>query len=204
MSTANKTAIPDAVATASKASVKVALAYFRTEMPTVFAGRSHALHQIKTARRPMVTAKRLAQSFTKRGIYKGSTVAPTRHTADAVDLSDVHALRVRLFKRRGFNGWPSSDPQLRLINRLERDIADGAIVTKEQFNVAAAEVIAANSGFDVKAHVSASDALIAAGRQDMSPSTSTRPLPRALRITDHHTDQESRRHDDQDRLHDHR
>lgn len=130
----------------------------------------------------MVTAKRLAQSFVKRGVYKGSTAAATFHTADACDHSDVHELRLKLFKRRGFNGWPSSDPQLRLLDALARDVATGAITTKAAFNLAAADVLAANSGFDVRAHVAASEALIVAGRQDMTANSSSRSLPKALRM----------------------
>ena len=46
-------------------------------------------------------------------------------TSPMADLSDVRALRVKLYRARGSNGWFPSDPQALALTRLERMVADG-------------------------------------------------------------------------------
>lgn len=100
--------------------------------------------------------------------------------ADQVDPSDVHELRVRLYRKRGCNGWPTSDPQYRLLNELDRDVANGDVTSRTEFNKRSAVIEGVNDGWNVKRYHDQQAAILAEGKRDLGTSGGT--LSPALRI----------------------
>jgi hypothetical protein len=63
--------------------------------------------------------------------YRGRKVQPVE-TSSLADLSDVQALKVKLYRRRRNAGWFPSDPQYLALARLEWEVVAGLAVLEFQ------------------------------------------------------------------------
>lgn len=163
---------------ASLKAVKAGKKLFLSEMPGRFRDKAWALRKIEAASKPTVEARRLIEWFESKGVY---ATAKSSSKADP-DLSDVQELRVRLYRKKGNRGWHPSDPQYRLLNALERDVATGSVDWNE-FNTKSAIVAKTTHGLLPNSYYREQERILAAGKPSLQSGTTISP---ALRI-DHST-----------------
>ena len=92
----------------------------------------HAERRIFNARQPRAEAKRLLAYHERE---KARKTIPVKHE---IDLSDVQELRVRLIRK--FGALYPSDPQVILLTKIERQVAEG-MMTKRKFQILAATLM---------------------------------------------------------------
>lgn len=94
----------------------------------------------------------------------------------SVDLSDVHELRVALYLKNGRHGWHLSDPQYRLLNALECDVAKGKVTDREDFNKRAAILTNCTGGLLANSYCVRQAKILAGGQQALGCSAPQRKV----------------------------
>lgn len=155
---------------ASLKAVKAGKSLFLSEMPGRFKDKAWALRKIEAARNPTKEARRLIEWFESKGVY----TTTNSEDREEPDLSDVQVLRVQLYRKNGSRGWHPSDPQYRLLNALERDVATGGVDWTE-FHTRASIVAKTVGGLLPNSYYLEQEKILAEGKQAFQSKSTLSP-----------------------------